>query len=56
MATDKKSLFVNGVAGVVAATPAEEETRARDLARRYRWDTAAQQVRASCARAASRSA
>jgi type IV pilus assembly protein PilB len=38
MATDKKSLFVNGVEGVVAATPAEEEERARDLARRYRCE------------------
>jgi type IV pilus assembly protein PilB len=38
MATDKKSLFVNGFNGAVAATPAEEETRARDLAQRYRCE------------------
>ena len=38
MATDKKSLFVNGGNGAAAATPAEEEGRARDLARRYRCE------------------
>jgi type IV pilus assembly protein PilB len=38
MANDKKSLFVNGGNGAPAATPAEEEARARDLARRYRCE------------------
>ena len=38
MATDKKTLFVNGGNGALAATPAEEEARARDLARRYRCE------------------
>jgi type IV pilus assembly protein PilB len=38
MATDKKSLFINGVEGIIPATPAEEETRAQDLARRYRCE------------------
>ena len=38
MATDKKTLFVNGGNGAVAGTPAEEEARARDLARRYRCE------------------
>jgi type IV pilus assembly protein PilB len=38
MATDKKPLFVNGGNGAPTATPAEEEERARDLARRYRCE------------------
>src|SRR5438270_9067914 len=38
MATEKKSLFVNGVSAIPAGTPAEEEARARDLARRYRCE------------------
>jgi type IV pilus assembly protein PilB len=36
MATDKRSLFLNGDGAT--ATPAEEEARARDLARRYRCE------------------
>ena len=39
MATDKNPLFVNGGNGAAGfSTPAEEESRARDLARRYRCD------------------
>jgi type IV pilus assembly protein PilB len=38
MATEKKPLFINGGNGAIAATPAEEEARARDLARRYRCE------------------
>ncbi|MGI9104087.1 MAG: GspE/PulE family protein [Terriglobales bacterium] len=34
MATDKKSIFINSAG--LTGTPAEEEARARDLARRYR--------------------
>jgi type IV pilus assembly protein PilB len=37
MATDKKAIFLNGGNGA-SATPAEEESRARDLARRYRCE------------------
>src|SRR6266496_2176646 len=36
--TDRKPLFVNGGDGIATATPAEEEARARDLARRYRCE------------------
>ena len=38
MATDKKTLNVNGGNGAFTGTPAEEEARARDLARRYRCE------------------
>ncbi len=39
MATsDKKSIFVGGGNGAPTGTPAEEEARARDLARRYRCE------------------
>ncbi len=38
MATDKKPIFVNGGNGSAVSTPAEEEARARDLARRYRCE------------------
>jgi type IV pilus assembly protein PilB len=39
MATNKNPLFVNGGNGAAAfTTPAEEESRAKDLARRYRCD------------------
>ncbi len=41
MATEKKAIFLNGGNGqttVAALTPAEETTRARDLARRYRCE------------------
>src|ERR1041385_912639 len=38
MATNKNPLFVNGGNGSALVSPAEEETRAKDLARRYRCD------------------
>jgi type IV pilus assembly protein PilB len=38
MSTEKKPLFVNGGNGAPLGTPAEEESRARDLARRYRCE------------------
>ena len=38
MATEKKSVLINGGNGMIPATPAEEEARARDLARRYRCE------------------
>src|ERR1700757_2236636 len=37
-ATDKKSLFANGISATPIGTPAEEEARAQDLARRYRCE------------------
>ena len=38
MATEKNSLFVNGGNGAAGLSPAEEEARARDVARRYRCE------------------
>ncbi len=38
MSTEKKSLFVNDGNGAALGTPAEEEARARDIARRYRCE------------------
>jgi type IV pilus assembly protein PilB len=37
-ATDKKSLFANGISATPIGTPEEEQARARDLARRYRCE------------------
>ncbi|MGZ4813742.1 MAG: GspE/PulE/PilB domain-containing protein, partial [Terriglobales bacterium] len=38
MATENKPIFVGGGNGAAVGTPAEEEERARDLARRYRCE------------------